>query len=439
MSLARGKFTLILFTVVSLNVLRVVSSMTLTRLLDAEAFGVAGFITSVTIVFGMVSDLGIFAFAVRHKDGGDPRFLDEVWTIRLLRSFVLAGLTVALASPIAHLLGKAELTLALVCSSAFFIGEGMTSMAFATGVRHQQLRRLAVMDLVAVAGQLPISIALALWLQSYWALVFAGIIGSFLKVLLSYLLFPDSLRRVRFNFGRMKEMWDFSRYIGGSSAVTMLVTQSDKVAFARLMPLQLFGYYSIATSLATAPANLVTQYCNRVIYPHFAALWREAPEKLREQYYARRRRVTLFYVLGVGGVIGLAPLIVEILYDHRYAQIGIYLAILLISPCLAMNNTIANEAMIAAGRLSNTLVMNIVRFAWLIVMGIAGYLALGIMGAVIAVGTVEVGALLYNWIVLSRTGLLNLKEEFLILAVALAGVGLGTAVTKLAFHLLALL
>src|SRR3546814_14781212 len=99
----------------------------------------------------------------------------------------------------------------------------MTSMAFATGVRHQQLRRLAVMDLVAVAGQLPISIALALWLQSYWALVFAGIIGSFLKVLLSYLLFPDSLRRVRFNFGRMKEMWDFSRYIGGTSADTMLV------------------------------------------------------------------------------------------------------------------------------------------------------------------------------------------------------------------------
>lgn len=434
--LAKGKFALILGTVAALNFLRLASSVLLTRMLDAHAFGVAGFITSVTIVFGMVSDLGIFAFVVRHKEADDARFLDEVWTIRLLRSFVLGTVTILLASPVAHLLAKPELTLPLACSGALFVGEGVGSMAFAVGVRHQQLGRLATMDVLAGAIQLPISIVLALWLRSYWALVFAGILGSFFKAALSYLLFEGSVRRFRFNAARMREMWSFSRYIAGSSILTMVVTQSDKMALTRLMPLNLFGYYSIATTLAAAPSALVQQYCSRVIYPYFAALWRDDPEKMRAQYYSRRRKVTLFYTFSVAMAIGFAPLIVEILYDHRYAQVGTYLAILLISPCLAMNNSIAQQVLIASGRVQHTMYMNIARCTWLLVFGIVGYFTLGTMGVVIAVGTIEVGALLYSWTVLIPARMFKAHEEFLTLAVGFAGFVIGAVLARLAFDLL---
>jgi O-antigen/teichoic acid export membrane protein len=436
---AQGKFVLILSTVVMLNLLRIVSSMVLTRLLDAEAFGVTGFILSVTFVFAMVSDLGIFAFVVRHRDATDPRFLDEVWTIRLIRSLLLAVIVAALASPIAHLLGKPQLTLALAVSGSYFIGEGISSMAFATAVRSQQLRRLATMDVIAAAIQLPVSIGLALWLHSYWALIFGNIAGSVLKTLLSYWLFAGSARHFRFSRARMIEMWGFSRFIAGSSILTMVVTQSDKIALTRLMSLEMFGFYSIATALATAPAALVQQYCNRVIYPYFAALWREAPDKLAEHYYARPRKVRLFYTLAVGAAIGLAPLAVEILYDHRYSPVASYLAILLISPCLAMNNTIANEAMVASGRVGMTLTMNIVRALWLLIGGIAGYTVMGTMGLVIAVGTIEVGAMLYSWSVLMRMEIFKAGQEMLTLIAGGIGYVVGSVVCALAFHLLNML
>lgn len=438
-SAARGKFALILSTVVMLNLLRIVSSMVLTRLLDAEAFGATGFIMSVMFVFGMISDLGIFAFVVRHRDAADARFLDEVWSIRLLRSFALTGVVAALSAPIAHALDKPELTWALACSSAYFILDGIGSMTFATAVHRQQLRRLATADVLAAACQLPISIVLALWLKSYWALIWAMLANVAVKALLSYWLFPGSARRFRFNRARMTEMWTFSRYIAGSSIFTMISTQADKIALTRLMPLHSFGLYSIATTLAASAAPLVQQYCNRVIYPYFAALWHAAPDTLANHYYARPRKVVLFYTLAMGAAIGLAPVAVDILYDQRYAPVATYLAILLISPCLAMNNTVATEAMVATGRVSMSFAMNIVRVLWLIVGGIVGYLAMGVMGVVIAVGTIEVGAMLYSWSVLIRLGIFRLREELLIVSAGAIGFVVGSLLARLIMPILGMI
>ena len=104
-------------TVIASNVLRMISSIVLTRLLMPEAFGTVGLISSIAFVLSMISDLGFQAFVIRHRDGAERRFLDVIWTIRLVRAAVLTLVLVMLATPIANLIHRPVIAAALAVSA----------------------------------------------------------------------------------------------------------------------------------------------------------------------------------------------------------------------------------------------------------------------------------------------------------------------------------
>lgn len=419
-------------TVVLLNLIRMVSSMVLTRLLDVEIFGVIGVLSSISIVFMMLSDLGFNAYIVRSSQDISQRFLDEIWTLRLIRSAALSAILMACAWPIASYIGQPQLTLAIAVFGFSFLFDGLASMVVATSERSGRIARLSLFDVTCAIAQTIITIILAWALRSYWAVIYGMLVSNSIKVLLSYTMFPNSSRRWRFSRARAAELWRFSRYITGSSILTMIITQSDKIVLSRFMPLNMFGLYVIATTLAQAPAAFTGAYANRILYPTYARIVREQADALRHQFYAVRRRVSLLYIFAAGALVTMAPLVIEILYDPRYRGASLYLQILAIGTIPALNTQAANVALMAAGRMWAMLIGNMVRLVWLIATGTAGYLAFGPIGLILAVGTVEIAAQLYFWLMLGRAGLLSIREEALLIAAALAGAAIGKGVAMVA-------
>lgn len=416
-------------TVITLNLIRMISSMVLTRLLDVEVFGVIGILTSIIVVFGMLTDLGFAAFIIRHAEGEEPRFLDEIWTIRLIRSVVMSVVVMAGAWPIAHYIGQPQLTPAIAIFGLSSLLEGLTSLAFATAVRHQQIARLSLFDIGSTLVQTVLTIILAAILRSYWAIIYALFLGNFVKIALSYVMFADTTRHWHLNRARAAELWKFSRYVVGASMLTMLITQGDKIVLSRYLPLDLFGLYVIASTLTQIPTNFAYPYASRVLFPKYARIVREAPETLRSQYYSSRRKIMLLYGAAAGGLVTMAPVVIELLYDPRYRGAAFYLQILAIGATVKMNTQAASQAMVALGRLSTETTSNIIRISWLGLAGTAGYLAIGPLGLIIAVGTMEIVAQLYYWVQLRKMKLLDLREEAMIIGAALAGVAAGKLVS----------
>ncbi|SNS42410.1 Membrane protein involved in the export of O-antigen and teichoic acid [Sphingomonas laterariae] len=426
---AKAPATLVAGTVVILNIIRIVSSMVLTRMLDVEVFGVVGILTSITIIFGMISDLGFAAYVIRSAEGTDKRFLDEIWTLRLMRSAGLAVLLAVLAWPISAYIGEPDLAPALAVFGMSFLLEGITSMATATSIRNGQVGRISLFDISAAVIQTALTIFIAYFLRSYWAIIYATLLGNVVKIVLSYAMFSGSRRHWHFSRARAAELWRFARYITGSSILTMIISQSDKIALSRFLPLDLFGLYMIAVTLAQGPLAFAAPYANRVLFPAYARIAREEPAALRERFYSWRRRISALFALAAGGLVTSAPLAIELLYDPRYRGASVYLQLLAIGAIPALNTQAANAVLIAAGRMWTTMASNIVRLCWLIGGGTLGYLGFGPIGLIAAVGTVEVAAQLYYWFALGRNGLLNVKEELLLLAAALLGALLGEGVT----------
>jgi len=433
-ALGRTRTGVLGLTTIATLVVRTISSITLTRLLRPDDFGIVGIIGSVFYTAGMFTDLGFQAFLVRHERA-DRHFRDVIWTIHAKRGLALFVL-VALASPlIAELLGKTAVSLPLAAASATFAIDGFASLSLITALRKDQSRELSLLDLGLQVFQTTASILLAIWLRNVWALIGAMLLQSAMRCFLSYRLFSDSSQRLARDPAIFREFLDFSRLILVSSIITLVLAQSDKLVLARLFSLREFGLYALAISIASAPRSFVSSYIARVVFPIYASTWREAPSQLASVYYSVRRRQTVLFSFACGGLIGAAPLVIAVMYDPRYATTATYLSLIMISVALSLPNYSATELLTATGNLKPLVHVNLARLVWLAVSIPAGFAIVGPLGVVAAVGLIEVPATLFNWVLLRRVGVLNLREELsyigLLAAGALIGFLGGTVVLRL--------
>ncbi|MET0589479.1 MAG: oligosaccharide flippase family protein [Novosphingobium sp.] len=424
-------------SVILTNFLRALSSVILTRLLVPEVFGIAGIIGSVIFTFGMVSDLGFQAFVVRHPDGDKPRFLDTIWTMQVARSVILTLAVLATAPAVAALFGKQELEAVIAASAFTFVLEGVASLSLLTALRHRMILRLSVLELATLAFQIAVSVVLAYYWRNYWAILVSMLASNAFKSALSYAVFPHSFRKPAFDRTYINDLWKFARFVTGSSIITLLLLQTDKLVLARLMPLDHFGFYMLAANLATAPLAFTSAYASRVLFPYYSHSWRDGLPDLKELFYAKRRLASLLYCFAAGGLIGSAPLIVDILYDPRYATAATYLQIMSISSLFALASNASNEALTATGYIRVTFQANIVKFVGFAILGSVGYALWGIIGLVLAVGLMEIPPLLFKWFQLRRSGLLDMRQELLFLAAGIPGMAIGAAGSWLIIPLIA--
>ncbi|WP_188657885.1 oligosaccharide flippase family protein [Sphingomonas metalli] len=431
-----GDTSLIVWQMVFQNLLRIVSSMVLTRLLSADDFAVVGVITSVLVTVALVSDIGVGAFIVRDERTVERRFRDEVWTLRLARGIILSVLTAVFAGPLANFMEKPALAPVIAVAGLTSLIDGLGSLAPIVALRSRKVRKLIGIDVGAQILGLAISIGLAAVIGSYWAIILSNLISQALGVVFSYVLYDDSSQRWRLSMQRSAELWRFSRFITGSTILTLAITQGDKLILSRLLPLDVLGLYVIAGGLAMAPMALVSGYAGRILYPLLAEVRREAPETLAWRFYHDRMVPTLLYAFAAGGLIGFGPSLIVLLYDPRYTGAGAYLQIMAIAPFFMMGNYAANEVMIALGHPRFTFTVNVVRLIYLLVAGWLGWTFLGVIGIVWAVGTVEVVAQLYGWIALRRQAILDLRYEMLFLLVGGAGLSVGAAADFVIRHVL---
>ncbi len=431
--LLRNTSVVLISNIVSL-LLRLVSTLVLTRLLDASAFGTVGVMTSVAQIITLISNVGLFAFVVRSGNIEDPKFLDEVWTFKLTRGLVQASIIAALAYPIGHALGKPELTAPITVAGLLLLGDAMSSMAFATAAHKGQIQRLAVMDLIPLAFQIALSIVLALWLQSVWAILVALIASAMLKAALSYGLFPDSRHRWAWSKSRIGEIWGFGKGIAGSSLIQLALSQVDKLVFARLFALPQFGLYMLSVSLAEMPGAFTGNYTSRILYPIFSKARHLEQRELSTTYYSAGRNLRLLYMFAAGGFVATANAIIILLYDPRYLGAALYLQILAIGALFKLPTAVAGEFLIAIGATNHYFRINIVRIITLLFAGIAGFMTYGPVGLVMALVVAEGAAQLYCWWALKAATVFSLRTELQYFLAALAGYGAGQAMSILARH-----
>ena len=417
----RGDLFATTFTFALQALIRLVSSLVLTRVLLPEAYGIITILLSILYVIGNILDTNVTLFIVRDKNAEQPRYLNTAWTMRVSRSVLSSAVLFVCAPLIAtKIYDLPTLILPLRVFSLWFLIDGFESMAFPLAIRRKQARLQMYSELAASILSTTFSIVYCYRYHTFWGIAFALLLNRLIMTVLSHQFYRDLRPRFFIDLAAAREILIYSKFTVPSSLLTLGLNQFDKVIFLRLFDLRLLGIYGLAGNLAGSIEALISKISQAVLYPRCAHYFRENPDTAAKRYYTENTKLFVGILAMPASVAGAAHLIITLLYDPRYAQAGSVLQALAIRAVLLALASTGEDFLISAGQFHVILVGNVLRTAWIVLGSLIGYYFLGFMGFVYGLSLSGLPPLIYYMWLQRSKGMLIAKYEFYKIAFVLA-------------------
>jgi O-antigen/teichoic acid export membrane protein len=405
------------------QVIRLGSNLVLTRLLFPEAFGlmaIAGVLMQGLMLF---SDIGIGPSIIQNEKGEDRRFLDTAFTMQAVRGLVLTILSTVLAWPFAVFYDEPRLFAIVVVVGASSLVQGLNSTKVFTVGRRLDLKRLTLLEL---ASQILGAIAMIAWAlvsPTYWALAAGGLVTPLAKMLLGHLAIPGPRDGFDWHVPSARALAGFGRWIFLSTVMTFFAGQSDRLIFAKLVPLELLGVYSTAAMLAMMPPTLFGVIERRVVFPVYSTVHREG-RALAPAFLRMRGGFLAGGGVLCAALIAAGPALIELLYDDRYREAGWMVQALTLGTWLNLLEMTYGAAHLATGRARWVAAASFAKVVGIVAGVTIGHTLGGFVGAVLGFSLSEAARYAVLAVGGRRMGLPGLGQDALYT--------LGIAVTALA-------
>ena len=308
--------------------LRFVTNLILAKLLFPEAFGIAALINTFVTSLNMFSDIGVRDTVIHNEQGDEAFFLNTVWTIQIIRGFLLWIVTCAAAVPFAWFYGESQLAWLLPIAGIAAVIRGFSSTSIQTASRHI-LVRWNVITFVAgnASGAVAMILLAAIW-PHVLVLVLGALVNAVVYVVVSYQFGNHKRHQLHWNKEAAGAVARFGRWIIPSSSLTIMLSHGDKMILGKLMTTTTLGLYSIGAGLASLALMVYDQLAVALLHPIYART-RDLPrEEARRKVRKFRLVLCGLLVPAVYLLIFLSHWLFGVLYDPRYAQAALFCQIM---------------------------------------------------------------------------------------------------------------
>ena len=395
--------------------LRLVSNIVLAALLFEEAFALMAVVLAISQGLAMFSDFGLGPSIVQNPRGDDRRFLDTAWTIQLIRGLALCVILVFLSYPLAAFYAANDPMawelrgLMLVMALSAFI-QGFQSTKVLTASRHLNIGRVTILQVSAQIVGIVVSIFIAWKTQSVYSLAWGTLTSVILTSTISHVLPGEKRNRIHWDIAAVREIVKFGKWILLSTAITFFAIQLDKLVFSRLFPLDQVGVYAIAVNISILAPMLMGRLIFAVAFPVFSRVIERSGDLAKAANEAKGYLLTIGAFL-TAGLVGCGEAFINLAYDSRYTEAGLYLPILAVGAWFTVLENTYGAALLAKGKANWTAATNAAKvLSFCLLLAPAVYLG-GILGAVIAVAISEFFKMIVALVGARRIGLRNIKRD----------------------------
>jgi O-antigen/teichoic acid export membrane protein len=338
--------------------LRLGSNLIMTRLLVPDAYGMIAFATVFLTAMQLATDIGIGRSIVRERDGTDPRFLQVAWTVKILRSVVVAAGVLVLAGLFAlfgDTLGQADsvfrqpempLLIAMVAIAPVLDGLASTNMDAMS--RALAYRRTVPLEIL---GRLASILAMILFAQvspTVWALLCGMLVSNLAMSFLGHVALPGPRMKLSWDRDIAARLWRFGKWIIGSSALTFVTRNADKFVLGALVSSTSFGLYAIAQIWVGIGQTVVDTVIGKVGFPAAAELLRERPHEARRGLRRGLHIIDVACIVLFVGLAGFGQWLTDTLYVAAYTGAGALIE-LLAPGLLALRFRMLGNVVLASG------------------------------------------------------------------------------------------
>ena len=349
------------------------------KLLGIEAYALVGlYVMLITTV--QVFDLGLAQTLNRElarlsaapQTAGDARDLVRTLELVYWAMVIVICALLLLASPwiAAHALNSATLppaTLSLAISlMVVVIAMQWPANLYASGLMGLQRQVLVNVLRVAVSTIGGLGALLVLWLVSPTIVAFfcwQAVVGFISLACQAYALhasLPRSPRPTRFRLDLLKSVWRFAAGMTGLTISALLLTQLDKWILIKLLPLEAFGYFTLAVTVANSLNLLVTPFFSAV-FPRFSSLIVTGDQRTLVSVYHLTTQTVSAFLWPLAIFLALFSREVLLLWTHNpeiARHSGPLLSLLVIGTALNGLSHIPYAWVLARGRTGFIVVMN---------------------------------------------------------------------------------
>ena len=262
------------------------------RFLGIEAYGLVGFYATLGAVLAF-ADMGFTAtlnrelarLSVRSETAAEMGTLLRTYEVLYLLISASVAVAIWFSGPLIaqHWLHSRTLPLAEVTRAIQLMGVGIAFQLpadlYTGGLIGLQRQVLSSGLQILWSMSRACGAVLVLWLWSptivaffTWQLISSVLCCLLIRwILWQVILRDDRIRGFNFSWSMLQKTWRYAIGMAGMAVISTLLTQMDKGAVSKMLTLDMFGYYTIATALASCPIAFAAPVAV-AIFPRLAGL-----------------------------------------------------------------------------------------------------------------------------------------------------------------------
>ena len=291
------------------------------KFMGIEAYGLVGIFATLQALFSLL-DMGLGATVNREMarlsvlPGKAQEMRDLVRSLELiywLIALVIGAAVMLLAPYIAHGWVKpGRLSPEMIQQAVMLIGLAMALQwpvsFYSGGLMGLQRQVLLNVLNIGVGTFRGFGAVLVLWLVSptIFAFLIWQMIVSALNVALAAFFLQRSLpkagRKAVLQIERLRGIWRFAAGMSGITVLATILTQLDKIILSKMLPLEMFGYYTLAGVVATMLYRLVGPVFSAV-YPRLTQLASLGDQEELKRLYHGSCQFVAVLILPVSAVL----------------------------------------------------------------------------------------------------------------------------------------
>ncbi len=299
----------------SQQILQVIVTIILARLLAPEDFGILTMALVFTGLIMVFNDFGTGSAVIQNQNMTDDD-LSSIFWFNVLIGIIATLLTIAISPLIAAFYEKDILAPLLSLMAFSFLFTSLSVVQRSLLMKQMDFKRVSIVEITSAALSGAVAITLAYKGFGVWSLVWQGLVAT---ITTTFLLWVITRWRPRLKFykGSVRSVMGFSLNLLGFSVVNYFSRNVDYLLIGKFLGADQLGYYALAYRLMLYPLQNISNVVTRVLFPAFSIIQHDN-ENFRDAYLKSTRYIAFITFPMMFGLFAVANEFVLTLFGTKW-------------------------------------------------------------------------------------------------------------------------
>jgi len=281
--------------------------------LSPKDYGLFGIAMLSLATLETVLNTGFRQALIQRNEDIKP-FLNVAWTVNIGRGISLFLILFFSAPLVARFFNSPDAILVLEVMALAVLLSGFRNTGVILFQKELKFKENFLYEFPAVITDLAVSIVLAFWLRSVWALVFGALASGCTRLVMSYVIHPHR-PTIEFDKAKLSKLFKFGRWVTGSNLFLFIATKGDDFVVGKMFGTASLGIYQMAHRLSITLVSELNYAISQLIFPAYSSF---------QDNDIRFKKAFLLTLNGVASVsVPIVLLIILFIPDFITLEIGI--------------------------------------------------------------------------------------------------------------------